>query len=73
MNGERESNITSLDILIVLSVIEPEMETGGVDRPVKPVETPVKFSLLATKRDLSTNRNIHIYFITNKIFYKKQY
>ena len=35
------------------------------DRPVKPVEKPVEFSFLATKRHLSTNRNILIYFITN--------
>ena len=41
------------------------------DRPVKPVEKPVKFSFLATKRHLSTNRNIFIYFIVNKTFYKK--
>ena len=31
------------------------------DRPVKPVETPVKFSFLATKRHLSTNQNIRIH------------
>ena len=57
-----------------------EMETGRVDRPVgsrffdrpvKPVEKPVKFSFLATKRHLSTNRNILIYFIINKTFCKK--
>ena len=41
------------------------------DRPVKPVEKPVKFSFLATKRHLSTNRNIFIYFIINKTSYKK--
>ena len=41
------------------------------DRPVKPFETPVKLSFLATKRYLSTSRNIHRYFIINKIFYKK--
>ena len=41
------------------------------DRPVKPVKTPVEFSFLATKRHLSTNRNILIYFIINKTFYKK--
>ena len=41
------------------------------DRPVKPVETPVKFSFLATKRHLSTNQNILIHFIINKTFYKK--
>ena len=41
------------------------------DRPVKPVEKPVEFSFLATKRHLSTNRNILIYFIINKTFYKK--
>ena len=53
----------------------PEMETGLVDRPVglpvgsrffdrpvKPVEKPVKFSFLATKIHLSTNRNILIFF-----------
>ena len=33
--------------------------------------TPVKLSFLATKRHLSTNRNIHIYFIINTTFYKK--
>ena len=58
---------------------KPQMETSRVDqpigskffdRPVKPVETLVKFSFLATKRHLSTNRNIHIYFIINKTFYK---
>ena len=42
------------------------------DRPVKPVETPVKFSFLATKKHLSTNRNIHIYFTINKTFHKKK-
>ena len=60
------------------------METGRVDRPVglpigsrffdrpvKPVEKPVKFFFLASKRHLSTNRNTHIYFIINKTFYKK--
>ena len=60
------------------------MKTGRVDRPVrlpvgsrfldqpvKLVETPVKFSLLATKRHLSTHRNIHIYFAINKTFYTK--
>ena len=50
--------------------------TGRVDRPVgsrffhwpvKPVETSVKFSFLATKKHLSTNRNIHIYFIIHKL------
>ena len=41
------------------------------DRPVKPVEKPVKFSFLATKRHLSTNRNVLVYFIINKTFYKK--
>ena len=39
------------------------------DRPVKPVETPLKFSVFATKRPLSTYRNINI--ITHKFFYKK--
>ena len=43
------------------------------DHPVKPDETPVKFFFLATKRHLSTYRNIHIYFIIIKTFYKKQY
>ena len=42
------------------------------DRPVKPVEKPVEF-FLATKRHLSTNRNVLIYFIINKPFYKNQY
>ena len=41
------------------------------DRPVKPVETPVKFFFLASKRHLSTNQNIHVYSIINKTFYKK--
>ena len=41
------------------------------DRPVKPVETPAKFSFLAPKRHLSTNRNIFICFVVNKTFYKK--
>ena len=54
-------------------ICTPEMETGRVDRPVgllvgsrffdrpvKPVEKPVKFSFLATKRHLSTNRNLYI-------------
>ena len=40
------------------------------DRPVKPVEKPVEFSFLATKRHLSTNRNVLIYFIINKTLYK---
>ena len=42
-----------------------------VDRPVKPVETPFKFSFLATKRHLSTNRNMHINFII-KLFIKNR-
>ena len=63
---------------------EAEMETGRVDRPVglpvgsrffdrpvKSVKRPVKFFILATKRHLSTNRNVLIYFIINKTFYKK--
>ena len=50
-----------------------EMETNRVDWPVKPVERPVKFSFLAAKRYLNTNRIIHIDFIINKTFYKKQY
>ena len=58
------------------------METGRVDRPVgsrffdrpvKPVEKPVEFSFLATKRHLSTNQNVLIYFIINKTFYKKSH
>ena len=40
--------------------------------PVKPVETTVKFSFLATKRHLNTNRNAHLYFVKNKTFHKKQ-
>ena len=40
------------------------------DRPVKPVETPVKLFFLATKSHLSTNQNIRIYFISNETFYK---
>ena len=50
------------------------MKTGRVKilRPAgQAVETSVKFSFLATKRYLSTNRNIHIYLIINKTFYKK--
>ena len=39
-----------------------EMEADRVDRPVKPVETPVKLSFLATKRHLSTNRITYMYF-----------
>ena len=62
---------------------ESKMETGRVDRPVglpvgsrffdrpvQPVEKPVEFSFLATKRHLSNNRNILIYCIINT-FYKK--
>ena len=58
----------------------PEMETGPVglpvgsrffDRPVNPVEKPVKLSFPATKIHLSTNRNILIYFMINITFYKK--
>ena len=45
--------------------------TGRVAGRVKPVEKPVKFSFLETKRHLSTNRNILMYFIINKTFYKK--
>ena len=41
------------------------------DRPVKPVEKPVELSFLATKRYLNINRNMLIYFIINKTFYKK--
>ena len=41
------------------------------NRPVKPVKTPVKFSFLATKRQLRTNRNKHTYFIINNFFCKK--
>ena len=65
-------------------ITNPEMETGRVDqpvglpagsrffdRPVKPVQKPVEFSFLATKRHLSSNRNVLIYFIINKTFYKK--
>ena len=40
------------------------------DGPVKPVEKPVKLSFLTTKKHLSTNRNILMYFIINKTFYK---
>ena len=60
-----------------------EMETGRVDRPVglpvgsrffdrpvKPVEIPVKLSFLANKKS-NTNRNTLIYVIINKTFYKK--
>ena len=66
------------------SLCTTEMETGRVDRPVglpvgsrffdrpvKPVEKPVKFSFPAAKRHVSTNRNILICFIINKTFYKK--
>ena len=48
-----------------------QVESNFFDRPVKPVETPVEFSFLATKRHLSNNRNIHIYFVINETFYKK--
>ena len=41
------------------------------DRPVKPVEKPVEFPFLATKRHLSTNRNILIYFLIAKTFDQK--
>ena len=41
------------------------------DRPVKPVETPVMFSFLATIGYLSTNRNIRKYFVINETCYKK--
>ena len=66
--------------LIVL-YFKSEMEIGQVDRPVgsrffdrpvKPVETPVKLSFLETKRHLSTNWNARIYYIINKTFYKKK-
>ena len=40
-------------------------------RQVKPVEKSVKFFFLATKKHLSTNRNMHIYMTINKTFYKK--
>ena len=43
--------------------------SGFFDRPVKPVETPVKFSFLETKRHHSTDRNITI----NETFQKKQF
>ena len=48
--------------------------TGRVEilRPAgKPVETPVKFSFLATKRHLCTNKNIHIDLIINNALYKR--
>ena len=48
--------------------------TGRVEilRPAgQAVEIPVKYSFLATKSHLSANRNIHIYCIINKTFYKK--
>ena len=54
--------------------LSPEMESGRVEilrPPVKPVETAVKFSFLATKKHLSTNRNIQMHFIMTKTFYKK--
>ena len=41
------------------------------DRPVKPVDTPVKFSFLLTKRHLSPNRSIHTYFVINETFYQR--
>ena len=41
------------------------------DRPVKPVEKPIEFSFLATKRRLSTNRNILRYFLIAKTFDQK--
>ena len=37
----------------------------------QPVETPVKFSFFATRKHLSTNPNVHINYISNKTFYKK--
>ena len=44
------------------------------DRPVKPVEKPVEFSFLATKKHPSTNRNILIYIFYHKTFFiKNQY
>ena len=67
-------------IVILLQRWKPVGSTGLVelplgsrffDRPVKLVEKPVEFSFLATKRHLSTNRNILTYFIINKTFYKK--
>ena len=74
----------SCSFIIFRRHLTSEMVTGRVDRPaglpvgsrfferpVKPVEKPVKFSFLATKRHLSTNRNILIYFIINETFYKK--
>ena len=48
----------------------PSTGSGRVDRPVKPVEKPVKFSFLATKRRLSTNQNILKYLIINKTYKK---
>ena len=45
--------------------------SGFFDRPVKQVESPVKFSLV-TKRHLSTNRNIRIYFVVKENSYKKK-
>ena len=41
------------------------------DRPVKPVEKPVKLSFFGTKKHLSTKQSILTYFIINKTFYKK--
>ena len=62
----------------MFELYRPEMETGRVagqveifDRPIISIETPVKFSFLATKRHLSTNRNILTYLIISKTFYKK--
>ena len=45
--------------------------SGFFDQPVKPVESPVKF-FLVTKRHLSTNRNIRIYFVVKENSYKKK-
>ena len=53
------------------SRVDRPVESRFFDRPVKPVEKPAEFSFLATKGHLSTNRNILIYFIINKTFYKK--
>ena len=66
--------IAFMDMMWCTKYDKPEMVTGRArffDRLVKPVETQVKFSFLATKRHLSTNRNIQICFIINKSFYKK--
>ena len=83
-NQKIKSNLNDIALSRSYLVSKSEMETGRVDRPVglpvgsrffdrpvKPVEKPVKFTFLATERHLSTNRNLLVYSIINKTFYKK--